>query len=285
MTAELFRALGILAEPPARESRRVTRLLGLPGDATPEAYTDLFLFQLYPYASVYLGKEGMLGGEGRDRVAGFWRAAGERVPAEPDHLALLLGAYARLIELEDAENAPERRAARRRQRVALVWEHLVSWLGVYLAKVDEIARPPYDAWARLLRRALGEEVVRLGRPDALPLALRETAPADAALEHDLLAALLAPVRSGVVLTRHDLVRAAHELGLGLRQGERRFVLQALVDQDAPRAVAWLADEAERWTERHLADRSWLGDIATDWSRRAAATAQRLRSSLTIRSAP
>ncbi|HEX8421973.1 MAG TPA: hypothetical protein VF634_01095, partial [Pyrinomonadaceae bacterium] len=60
---ELFRALAVLAEPPVPESARVADALAL--GALPEAseYTEVFVFQLYPYASVYLGAEGMLGGE------------------------------------------------------------------------------------------------------------------------------------------------------------------------------------------------------------------------------
>src|ERR1044072_3466050 len=80
---ELFRALAVLAEPPVAEAARVAEALEL--GAVPEAaeYTEVFIFQLYPYASVYLGEEGMLGGEARDRVGGFWRVSGGRPPAEP----------------------------------------------------------------------------------------------------------------------------------------------------------------------------------------------------------
>ena len=86
---ELFRALAVLAEPPRAETAHLAVALEL--GAVPEAseYTDLFVFQLYPYASVYLGAEGMLGGEARDRIAGFWRALGQVPPAEPDHLAVM----------------------------------------------------------------------------------------------------------------------------------------------------------------------------------------------------
>lgn len=45
------------------------------------------------YASVYLGPDGALGGEGTDRAAGFWRAIGITPPAEPDHLTALLSLY------------------------------------------------------------------------------------------------------------------------------------------------------------------------------------------------
>ena len=68
---ELFRSLGSLIEPPSEETSRLARLLDL--DPLPEAgeHTDLFLFQLYPFASVYLDGQGKMGGEARDRIAGF----------------------------------------------------------------------------------------------------------------------------------------------------------------------------------------------------------------------
>ena len=87
---ELVRTLGVLAEAPNSGTGSVAAAIGLPAP-TPDDYTDAFVFQLYPYASVYLGAEGMIGGEARDRIAGFWRALRLTPPAEPDHLTALLG--------------------------------------------------------------------------------------------------------------------------------------------------------------------------------------------------
>lgn len=85
---ELFRALGTLAEPPSPQTPEIGALLEL-GEAPAEGeYERLFLFQLYPYGSVYLGPEGHLGGDARDRIAGFWRALELEPPPEPDHLTL-----------------------------------------------------------------------------------------------------------------------------------------------------------------------------------------------------
>ena len=87
---ELFRALGSLVETPTPETASVAALLDLGPVPDPAEHSDLFLFQLYPFASVYLGVEGQLGGEARDRVAGFWRSLDEVPPAEPDHLAAMI---------------------------------------------------------------------------------------------------------------------------------------------------------------------------------------------------
>ena len=117
--------------------------------------SELFLFQLYPYASVYLGAEGMMGGEARDRIAGFWRALGLDPPTEPDHLAVMLALYARLAELEDETEDARNREAWRQSRGAFLWEHLLSWLPPYLSKLTEIGPPVLSPLGRAARRGPG----------------------------------------------------------------------------------------------------------------------------------
>lgn len=277
---ELLRALAVLVEPPDRPgASRVAEALGLGELPEASAYTDLFVFQLYPYASVYVGAEGMLGGEARDRVAGFLAAMGHDVPAEPDHLALLLGAYAGLSEAEGAAPDGRRRESLRRARRALLWEHLLSWLPVYLDKVERVAPRFYRRWAETLRAALDAEAAGLGAQSGLPLHLREAPaladPRESAPE-EFLKALLAPARSGLVLVRDDLARAARELGTGVRAGERLFALRSLAGQDAAGTLSWLAREAEDWHALHLRRRAAHGAVAEWWAARAASTAKLLR---------
>lgn len=277
---ELLRALAVLAEPPERaEAGRVAAALGLGAPPPAEEHAALFIFQLSPYASVYLGAEGMLGGEARARVAGFLEAVGLEPPAEADHLSLMLAAYARLAELDEEAGAGERAdwgAARR----AFLWEHLLSWLPVYLDKLSEVAPPFYRAWGALAGEALDAEARAHGpAPDALPLQLREApplaAPADADGE-EFLRSLLAPARSGLVLTRADLAHAARTLGLGARAGGRLFTLKSMLGQDATAVLQWLASEAEAWASRHAARRGLHGPIAEWWESRAGTTAGLLK---------
>src|SRR5215210_4388447 len=166
---ELFRALAMFAEPSVEGSARVAEALELGQLPAESDYTETFLFQLYPYASVYLGAEGMMGGEARDRVAGFWRALGQTPPAEPDHLAVMLALYARLVEMEEGEGDRVRREGWRGARKAFLWEHLLCWLPVYLSKLDEAASPFYRGWGRLLAQGLIEEAKVMGRQSQLPL--------------------------------------------------------------------------------------------------------------------
>ncbi|MGZ4481806.1 MAG: TorD/DmsD family molecular chaperone [Gaiellales bacterium] len=272
---ELLRALAVLCEPPTPAHERIAAALELPGRPAADDHAELFLFQVYPYASVYLGSEGMLGGQARARVAGFWRALRLTPPVEPDHLAALLGLYASLAEAELAEPDEARKLLRRESRRALLWEHLLSWLPPYLAKVDELAPPFYRGWAELLGGALRREAEELGSQRMLPLHLRE-APGLEAPEHAgataFLESLLAPVRTGMILVRDDLARAARELGLGLRVAERRFMLRGLLAQDAGGTLAWLAGEAGRWCEIHARGAGQAGAVGRFWQERAEAAA-------------
>jgi hypothetical protein len=268
-----------LAEPPGRPgAARVAEALGFGGLPTADEYTDVFVFRLYPYASVYLGSEGMMGGEARDRVAGFLAALGQAAPQEPDHLALMLGAYAWLAESEGAATEGRQRESLRSARRAFLWEHLLSWLPVYLDKLGQFAPPFYHDWGETLRAALDAEAEALGEPDALPLHLREAAaladPRESSAE-EFLQTLLAPVRTGMILLRDDIARAARDLGTGVRAGERLFALRSLMGQDAAGTLSRLASEADAWTALHRR-RAAHGRVADWWTERSNATTTLLR---------
>jgi len=277
---ELFRALAVIAEPPTKEARFVAEALELGPLPSDEEYTELFIFQLYPYASVYLGAEGMMGGEARSRIAGFWRALGEMPPTEVDHLSVMLALYARLVELESAEDDAARRSGWRNARKAFLWEHLLSWLPVYLSKLVEIAPPFYRKWGEILMQALLAEAAAVGAQASLPLHLREAlALVDPRQEDEageFRQSILTPVRFGGILTRADLTRGARKVGVGLRIGERQFILKMLFAQDALGIFDWLIEEASLWQKRHNQYRETLGAVASVWEEKAASSLSLLK---------
>lgn len=303
---EALRALAVLLDPPRPEHAAIAAALELPAPPEPDEHTAVVVFQAYPYASVYLGAEGMLGGEARDRVAGFWRALGGEPPAEPDHLSVLLAGVAALddqagvapfvdpvpasstrgaLPVVDSGSASSIRRAlplacsvpASSVRGALFWEHLASWMPPYLATLQRIGAAFHVAWAELATMLLAELAADLGPPVRLPLALRAapSLPAAPADLDELLATLLAPARTGFVIVRDDLERAAADLGLGLRAGERRFALRALLGQDPSAVLGWLAAEARSqaasfatlppitgwWTARARVGATWLDELA------------------------
>jgi len=275
---ELLRALGAVADSPA-DAATAGRALGLPVMDGCE-HTETFVLNCPPYASVYLGPDGAIGGEGADRVAGFWRAIGLSPPAEPDHLTALLSLYASL----DQAAADSRRAA---TAVALAWsgatllrEHIWPWLPVYLDAVSDLEKPAATAWARLTRTAIAAATITPAATDVsaagLPLALR-TAPAGPGAAdplEDLVSALVTPVRSGIVLTRRRLAGGAGQAAVGYRIGERRFALRAMFEQDPGATLIWLGRECRRWEDHHAARPA--ADATTRWwAGRAAHTARLL----------
>ncbi len=267
---ELLRTLGALIEPPSPDHRRLAEILELGPAPSAAEHTDLFSFQLYPYASVYLGAEGRLGGEARDLVAGFWRVHGEAPPAEPDHLTVMLALHAELRERELGRDTSRQAQHWRRVGRAFLWEHLLSWLPVYLDKLEQVAPRYYRRWAGLLREALAAEAERLGRQDQPSLHLRQAPALVDPRQGDaqaFLDTLLSPVRSGLILVRDDLVRAGRELGLGVRAGERKFVLKALLSQEPAVTLGWLAREGRAWAARHRAN-ALLGAGAEPWATKA-----------------
>ena len=165
---EIFRALGSLIEPPSESLQQQAELLELGGLPDPSEHAEIFLFQLYPFDSVYLGNEGRMGGQARDRIAGFWRALSLESPTEPDHLTVLLSFYTELTTLssDSGPGASRTGASDELQRVqwAFLWEHLLSWLPLYLDKLEALGSSFYQAWAVLLRRALEEQAATAPHP-------------------------------------------------------------------------------------------------------------------------
>jgi hypothetical protein len=206
-------------------------------------------------------------------VAGFWRALRLSPPPEPDHLAALLGLYASLADHELHEAEPARVVLWRQARTALLWEHLLTWVPSYTTAAMRVAGPFFAGWARLLDAALRAEAQTLPAPPTAALHLRGPAAPpdpDAGL-CPLVRALLAPARSGLLLTRADLTRGAARTGLALRQGDRAFVLRTMISQDPAATLGWLADEAAAWVGRHRAGEPVLGGVARAWRARAEST--------------
>ena len=271
---ELLRALGaaLVTPPPANEL--IAEALGLPVFSGVD-HTDAFVLTAPPHAAIHLGPEGQLGGEGLDRVAGFWRVLGLAPPEDADHLGVLLMLYAELGEAELGAGGERARAQLHTARAALLLEHVWSWAPGYLAAVTALDIPSVSAWAALTLKTLRQEATEIDPPDALPLALRVApgGPEPGDSFDELLDALVAPVRSGIILTRRDLARAAAALGVGYRQGERRYTLKAMLEQDKPGAMRWLAGHARNWSRQHRgADCGWPCDPSGWWSGRADATA-------------
>jgi TorA maturation chaperone TorD len=275
---ELLRALGSVVLTPPPHNAPVCQALGLPVPTGAE-YTRVFVLGAPPHAAIHLGAEGKLGGEGLDRVGGFWRALQLRAPEDADHLGALLLLYAELGAAETATGDEAHAAQLRRSRFALLHEHLWSWAPGYLVAVEHLGVHALGEWAGLTLQALHAEHDSADLPTRLPLALREAAAPLAGMGtlEDALDAFMAPVRTGMVLTQRDLHDGARHAGVGFRRGERRFALRAMMEQDAVSTLEWLLAHARRWVEIHQG----CGEDPTSrwWQQRAVQTVDTLEQML------
>jgi hypothetical protein len=272
---ELWRALGSISEI-SGPHRELSRALRLP-DLDPVAQTELFILQLPPYASRYLSPDAMLGGEAADRVAGLWRVLGLTPPPEPDHLASILGLYAGLCDAEVEAGSRAEDSPPRRVREVLFWEHIATWLPQYLLQVSNLGDAAQQAWAELVLDAVAREAAILPVPNARPPASSEAPPSVGpdTPASDVIEDVLVPARSGLIVTKSALVRASVEIGAGLRLGERRYILQALLDQDPGGTLTWLCVESSAWGRTLQRLPLSLAPVVDVWSGRAAATEARL----------
>lgn len=136
----------------------------------------------------------------------------------------------------------------------------------------------YLEWSSLLLDLLEEEASLLpeqGSP--LPVALRAAPGMPEVSQGDgaLLDSLVAPIRCGMVLTRVDLARCAKESSVGLRAGERRFILEWMMSQDRDATLGWLSKEATRWAAHHKELERSFGSLSQFWRKRALSAAERL----------
>lgn len=268
---ELIRGLGALSLDDPAMTATLTRTLGLPEWSRAD-HTGIFVLDLPPYASIHLGSEGKLGGDGADRVAGLWRTLGLEPPSDVDHLGVLLSLYA---ELGSASQACATTAAAARldhARSVLLWEHLWSWAPGYLSAVGR--DPAGRAWADLTGQVLRAEAAATAEPPGLPVALRDAPgpPQPGSGPDGLLDALTAPIRVGFILTYTDLLLAGKEIGVGVRRGERRFALKSMMEQDPVATLGWLAGHARQWARIHAGQPDNGAGTGRWWAARAEASA-------------
>jgi TorA maturation chaperone TorD len=258
------------------------------------AYTDLFLLNVYPYASVFLDPNGEMNGQRSREFSALYRQAGYEPETlagagAPDHLGLALGLWARLPPAQQA---------------GVLGRYLLDWAPVLCLAIERqpSAHPFYRALAACTRRALfqafrAEDLAA----QLLPLALDARQPPDSVHPDDrdpedgwvdlplagpeeetslsqVVGFLLCPARSGIFLSRARLGLWARRLGMPLAFGERRrlaislFEAAGMVDRVAE-LLECLQAELDAWDAAHIAwarEYSVWGPFAGEWRERIAA---------------
>ena len=207
-------------------------------DQAAAAYQQLFGLNVFPYQSVFLDADFLLGGAESRRVAGCYAEAGYHVDAaasEPDHighefglLAFLCGAEADALEDGHAHTAQH---ARRLQQTFLD-AHLLWWLPVFVQTVCNQQDEFYAAVAAMTQALVVAHRLEIddGRSSAAPLPSSRLpvcpdpldAP-DAGLQ-EIAAFLATPACAGVYLSRDDIARLARACDLPRGFSDRRQML-------------------------------------------------------------
>ena len=266
----LFPSLGELIESPGPEHGRVARMLGLPGEATRKDFTNLFVIQLAPFASIYLSTNGLAGGAIRDGIAKYYELLKVPVPDEPDHVASLLKWYG---SLQTELSGYSKESQLRELRQMFFWNCLASWLPVYLLRAREVGVTLYRAWAEVTLDVLEAEAVSVGHPNTAPVPLM-TAPAPPSVRQPVafVESLFVPSMSGLILSRADLGRCAAEHRLVVRVADRRHNIKSFIAENPAGVCSWLYSEALRQADNVRALPAAFGPVREFWTRRAEATA-------------
>jgi TorA maturation chaperone TorD len=251
-----------LAEP---DGDTVRYLRGLPGfaDILPEEgsqqawledeaaeYQRLFGMNVYPYESMFTGRDLMLNGEGSERVGALYADArfypGAYNVGAPDHIGIELALMSDLIAAErDAGSAGEPAQENRAQtlQARCLHDHLAAWVPVFALTVQRIARRPLhrllagltiemvltDA-ERSNQKSEGLQPSTSNPSQTQGHALQPSpfnAPRDEQGINDVVRRLITPAEVGVFITRADIHRIASDLQLPVSLGDRFGMLRSL----------------------------------------------------------
>lgn len=275
--AEIADALAEIAEG-ERGPSEVSQALGM-GSFERSDLTRFFMFEMPANASVYLSASGRLGGETYDNIAGFYRAIGSDPGTNADHISTLLALLAAVLNAEAAASGegPDRKArseAIRRSRAVLMNSHLLSWFPAYLLRASELAPPSIAPWAEVAWQLSIDLEEDLGHISLGPVAAAGRAELPDKDNFDVVEWVLAPAKSGMVISLSDLSQIAQAANIGKRVGGRRFVLSNLLALDRSNVSSLLAQEAERQS-RTFGRHSESFPILESWSQRAQTTSRAL----------
>lgn len=258
------------------------------------AYTEAFLLNVYPYASVFLDLDGEMNGLRSRELAALYQQFGYQ-PAflyeagAPDHLGLVLGLLAHIPHS---------------QRASVLSKFVLDWAPVLCLSIERqpSVHPFYRALAACTRQALFQactaEDLTSQPPPFSPPALADAGhpqdgghPEDGWIELPLAGPdeelslsqvihyLLCPSRSGMFLSRSQLGKWAQRIGVPLAFGERYRLGISLFEaaglaERVPELLDWLLVEVEAWDAAYA---GWTEQypvwtlFAGEWRERLAAT--------------
>lgn len=255
-------------------------------DALAAAHYDLFGLNLFPYESIFLDPQGLLGGRIANEVARIYWEANYRVSDDgtsPDHMGHELGLLAHLCDGEanalEAGSEAEALTMQEYQR-AFLNQHLLPWLAPLHEAVQRQEDPFFRGVANLTRELVLSHAVEIGINATMPplaTAPKLLSQSETGLKQIALF-LTVPPFSGLFLSRTDISRLARgrslPRGFGTRQQMFTNLLRAAAEYDElDPLLASLQDvmtTAERSYTESVADYPQLASFAARWRERVRA---------------
>lgn len=220
----------------------------------------LFGLNLFPYESVFLDPEGLLGGAVSAQVADRYEANGYRSGTDvaADHLGHQLGLLAHLCAAEaDAwEDGRERIARQMYQRQqSFLAQHLTRWLSPFLVALGRQQAPFYQVTATVTWELVGDHADEGATRWSLPPHPALLADEDTGLRQ-IASTLLAAPLSGFFLNREEIGALARQQSLPRGFGDRQQMLLNLMRSAAqyeqfPALLRALQEVVEDWRQAYM----------------------------------
>ena len=248
---------------------------------------QLFVHNVFPYESIFLGDDGLLGGTITEGVAGFYQRIGF-VPASDesaDHISTELSAMAYLCfaELDAIEDEIPHQVERLRQlQRRFLDEHLMRWLPAFVFAVEQqdpniyadVVRQSFELVCRH-RAQLGDDLMATSNSFVLTVPPDLLADEKTSLR-DIARYLLTPAYTGFFLSVADIRRIGARFrvphGFGKRQQILTNLLRTASDYDLfPDIMADFNALATQWQKQFEAIPALHTDIRLVWIERLEAT--------------
>jgi len=248
---------------------------------------QLFIHNVFPYETIFLGDDGLLGGTITEKVAAFYRRIGFQSASDEsaDHISSELEAMAYLCfaELDAVEDHIPHQIHRIHQlQRRLLDEHLLRWLPAFVIAVEqqthtvytEIVRQSFDLVCKH-RLQLGDDLMAATDTFSLaePFDLLDN---EKTSLRDIARYLLTPAHTGFFLSIDDIrgIGAAFRVphGFGKRQQILTNLLRTASDYDVfPDVIQQFKQIAAGWQAQFSAMQALPTQIQRVWISRLEAT--------------
>ena len=190
-------------------------------DLAAAAYQELFGFNLFPHESVFLGTDGLLGGEISSAVQQMCEQAGYAPPENADHIGSELGLLAWLAGAESdawADNATAIALQLQNRQYVFLESHLLRWLPALVVAIQNHDDAFFAQAAVVTWQLVGAHFDALHRQRAIPTVTPLADPPDLLNNPDTTLKAFArlfttPAHCGVWIGRHELATLARNVGV------------------------------------------------------------------------